>query len=66
MLSRKAVQPKDDLLPLNCGRCGKRVVVRVEEVRELRIIECSECAAENKPELGSGPRRLPPFTTASD
>jgi hypothetical protein len=60
------VQPEDDLLPVNCGRCGKHIVVRVEEVRELRIIECSECAAENKPELGLGPRRLPPFKKATD
>ena len=40
------MQPEDDLLPVNCGRCGKRILVRVEEVRELRIIDCAELRKE--------------------
>lgn len=40
------MQLDDDLLEVNCGQCGKRIFVRVEEVRRLRMIDCSECSGK--------------------
>ena len=33
----------DDLLSVNCGRCGKSLIVRLEDIRELRRIDCEVC-----------------------
>jgi hypothetical protein len=33
----------DDLLHVNCGRCGQSLVVRIQEVRHLRTINCHRC-----------------------
>jgi hypothetical protein len=33
----------DDLLSVNCGRCGKSLIVRLEDIRELRRIDCDAC-----------------------
>ena len=57
MLSSAAVQLENDVLAVNCGRCGKKIFVRVEDVRELRIIDCPECARK---ESESGPKRPSP------
>jgi DNA-directed RNA polymerase subunit RPC12/RpoP len=50
LLHGAAVQPEDDLLELNCGRCGKKILVWVEEVRELRMIDCLECSRKRERE----------------
>jgi len=60
--NQSKVPPEDDFLSVNCGRCGKQMLVRVEEVRELRIIDCPACA---KGESGYGARRLLPFVKSS-
>ena len=57
MLFSAAMHPENDLLAVNCGRCGKKIFVRVEDVRELRIIDCPECARK---ESESGPKRPSP------
>ena len=33
----------DDLLDVNCGRCGKRLRVRFDELQDLRTIDCEDC-----------------------
>jgi len=33
----------DDALDVNCGRCGKRLQVRVHEIRALLTIDCEDC-----------------------
>ena len=33
----------DDLLSVNCGRCGKSLIVRLEDIRNLRTIDCDSC-----------------------
>ena len=58
LLVSTQVEPEDDRIEVNCGRCGRKILVLVEEVRDLRIIECSECT---KREAGSGLRRPLPF-----
>ena len=34
----------DELIHVNCGRCGKQLHVRVEDIRAKRTIECEQCA----------------------
>jgi hypothetical protein len=63
LLFSASMHPENDLLAVNCGRCGKKIFVRVEDVRELRIIDCPECARK---ESESGLKRpapvIPPET----
>ena len=33
-----------DTLRVNCGRCGKELLVRLEDIRAERTIDCEECA----------------------
>ena len=33
----------DDLLDVNCGRCGKRLRIRFDELQDLRTIDCDDC-----------------------
>jgi hypothetical protein len=33
----------DDLLSVNCGRCGNSLTVRLEDIRDLRTIDCEAC-----------------------
>jgi predicted RNA-binding Zn-ribbon protein involved in translation (DUF1610 family) len=33
----------DDLLSVNCGSCGKSLIVRLEDIRDLRTIDCEAC-----------------------
>ena len=35
----------DDIIHVNCGRCGKQLLVRVEDIRETRTVECESCAS---------------------
>lgn len=41
--SDMADQSVDDLLPVNCGRCGKSLIVRIEDIKEERTIDCDDC-----------------------
>jgi hypothetical protein len=63
LLGWVAVPLENDLLPVNCRRRGKQVLVRVEEVRELRIIDCPACARR---EIASGSRRGNPHPAYVD
>jgi hypothetical protein len=33
----------DDTLVVNCGRCGKRLMVRLCEILDKRTIDCTQC-----------------------
>ena len=33
----------DDLLSVNCGTCGKSLIVRIDDIRHLRTIDCEAC-----------------------
>jgi hypothetical protein len=33
----------DDSLSVNCGRCGKPLIVRLRDVLDKRTIDCSQC-----------------------
>jgi hypothetical protein len=48
----------DDVLDVNCGRCGKRLRVRVDEIRHLLTIDCEDCKKL--------PPREPPTSDAGD
>ena len=30
-------------LRANCGRCGREVIVRLDDIRDQRTIDCQEC-----------------------
>lgn len=34
----------DEQLKLHCGRCGRRLTVRLSEIMALRTIDCADCA----------------------
>lgn len=38
----------DDLLDVNCGRCGRPLVMPIEDPRDRRTVECAECAMRVK------------------
>jgi DNA-directed RNA polymerase subunit RPC12/RpoP len=31
-------------IQVNCGRCGKSLIVRLEDVQDKRWVECADCA----------------------
>jgi hypothetical protein len=33
----------DDTLLVNCGRCGKRLIVRLRDILDKHTIDCSQC-----------------------
>lgn len=33
----------DDLLNVNCGRCGRPVLIRIEDLRDKRTVDCLDC-----------------------
>ena len=43
-LAASARAMEDDLLDVNCGRCGRPLVMRIEDLRDRRTVECTECA----------------------
>jgi len=45
----------DDLLDVNCGRCGRPLVMRIEDLRDRRTVECTECAERMKDADASAP-----------
>ena len=42
--TRDALFIGTDTLWVNCGRCRKELLVRLEDLRAERIIDCEECA----------------------
>ena len=38
----------DDTIQVNCGRCGKPLVVRLEDLRDKRTVECEACLKKVK------------------
>jgi len=43
---RMAERDRDEVITVNCGRCGKSLIVRLGDIKEKRTIDCAEC--ENK------------------
>jgi hypothetical protein len=43
----------DDVIPVNCGRCGKQLLVRVPDHGQKVTIECERCASEAPYSVGS-------------
>ena len=31
---------------VHCGRCGKRLLVRCGDLRDVRVVECERCAVQ--------------------
>ncbi len=40
--------PENDLLTVNCGRCGTPMIVRVQDVKGKRLIDCEACEKARK------------------
>jgi hypothetical protein len=38
-----AERDSDGVIGVNCGRCGKSLVVRLEDIMEKRTIDCQDC-----------------------
>jgi len=49
----------DDYFNVNCGRCGRPLRMRIDEVRGLRTIDCEGCAEA----LAAGARQWEPEPT---
>jgi hypothetical protein len=32
-----------DELQVNCGRCGKSIIVRSDDILDKRLVECADC-----------------------
>src|ERR1700730_5026036 len=41
-----------DSIAVNCGRCGKRLIVRLEDIKDRRAIDCDAC--EKQRATGNG------------
>jgi hypothetical protein len=48
-----------DTMRVNCGRCGKEVLVRLEDVREKATVDCEQCAAASRINDSSKPPEHP-------
>src|SRR4051812_45267048 len=38
----------DDWLHVNCGRCGRAVVMRIDDLRDRRTVECARVPGERE------------------
>lgn len=38
-----SMDDRDDEIEVNCGRCGKKLLLRVEDIRDKLTIDCDEC-----------------------
>ena len=45
----------DDWLDVNCGRCGRALVMRIDDLRDRPTVECAECAASAKRDESGAP-----------
>jgi predicted RNA-binding Zn-ribbon protein involved in translation (DUF1610 family) len=45
--TRDALFVDENTLRVNCGRCGKELLVRLEDLRDKRVIDCDECVSAN-------------------
>ena len=43
----------DDLVSVHCGRCGKSLIVRLEDVRDLHTVDCDACGKALAPREGA-------------
>jgi DNA-directed RNA polymerase subunit RPC12/RpoP len=34
-----------DTMRVNCGRCSKKMLVRLEEILDERVFDCEDCAS---------------------
>lgn len=54
----------DDELELHCGRCGRRLTVRLSEIMTLRTIDCADCdRLPPREPAAEGVARLPVLKT---
>ncbi len=37
------IHDSDDWLRVNCGRCGKPLILLVEDLHDKRTIDCADC-----------------------
>ena len=56
--AREALFVAQNTLRVNCGRCGKKLLVTPEDLRKKRVIDCDGCV-ENEPQVLLESRRLP-------
>ena len=42
-----------DSMAVHCGRCGKLLMIRLEDIKDKRTIDCEECVRRSDP-LGTG------------
>lgn len=42
---QKATVASDDIITVNCGRCGRALRLRSDEIRGLRTVDCLDCIA---------------------
>jgi hypothetical protein len=40
-----------ETMRVNCGRCGKEVLVRLAEVRDKTVIDCEKCRTVSHPQV---------------
>jgi hypothetical protein len=38
-----------DEIQVNCGRCGKSMIVRLSEIVSKRLVDCVDCEREGQP-----------------
>jgi hypothetical protein len=38
-----------DKIQVNCGRCGKSMIVRLAEIHGKRLVDCADCERDVKP-----------------
>lgn len=41
--TREALFVDADTLRVNCGRCGKEMLVKLSDIEDARVIDCDEC-----------------------
>jgi uncharacterized Zn finger protein len=41
----------EETIDVNCGKCGKSLTVRIQDVKDKRTIECEECGKVNRDRL---------------
>jgi hypothetical protein len=51
---RDAALIDEQVVRLNCGRCGMSVLLRLDDIREQRTVDCDECRRLQKPGAETG------------
>ena len=55
--SRDALFVDADTLRLNCGRCGRELLVKLEDVKDRRTVERDKCLALAADAVSKGPKQ---------